>query len=66
MKTRKELKEQYKQMKYKIGVFCIKNKLNGKVFLGSSTDLVAIWHSTKLQLELNSFPNSELQKDWNE
>ncbi len=64
MKTRRELKEEYKQMKYKIGVFKISNKINGKIFIGSSMDLVAIWHAQKLQLDCGMHQNIELQKDW--
>lgn len=64
MKTRKEFKEEYKQMKFKIGVFQIKNNINGKVFIGSSTDLIAIWHANRLQLNCGMHSNSDLQKDW--
>lgn len=64
MKTRKELKEEYKQIKFKMGVFQIRNNLNGKVFIGSSLDLKAIWHAQKLQLDMGMHQNSELQKDW--
>lgn len=66
MKTRKELKEEYKQMKYKMGVFQIKNNVNGKIFIGSSLDLKAIWFAQKLQLNNGMHQNSELQKDWKE
>jgi hypothetical protein len=66
MKTRKELKEEYKLIKYKMGVFQIKNNSNGKIFIGSSLDLKAIWHSQRLQLETGTHINSELQKDWKE
>lgn len=64
MKTRKELKEEYRQMKFKIGVFQIRNILNGKIFIGSSLDLFAIWHAQKLQLDAGMHSNEELQKDW--
>jgi frataxin-like iron-binding protein CyaY len=66
MKTRKELKEEYKQMKYRMGVFQIKNKINGRVFIGSSTDLKAIWYAQKLQLDVGIHQNSDLQKEWKE
>ena len=66
MKTKKELKEEYKQMKFKMGVFQIKNKINDKVFIGSSLDLKAIWFAQKLQLDMGMHQNSELQKDWKE
>ena len=65
-KTRKELKEEYKQMKFQIGVFQIKNKLNGKSFVGSSLDLKAIWNAQRFQLNYGMHQNSELQKDWKE
>ena len=66
MKSRKELKEKYKQMKFKMGVFQIRNNINGKLFIGSSLDLKAIWHAQKLQLDFGIHPNSDLQKDWKE
>jgi group I intron endonuclease len=66
MKTRKELKEEYKLIKYKMGVFQITNKVNGKIFIGSSLDLDAIWHAQKLQLSVGMHQNTELQKDWNQ
>ena len=66
MKTRKDLKEEYKQMKFKMGVFQIKNNINGKIFIGSSLDLKAIWYAQKLQLDMGMHQNSELQKDWKE
>lgn len=64
MKTKKELKDAYKQMKSRMGVFQIRSLSNGKIFLGSSTDLKAIWNSQRLQLELGSHPNTALQQDW--
>jgi hypothetical protein len=66
MKTRKELKEEFKQIKYKMGVFQIRNTVNGKIFLGSSLDLKAIWFAQKLQLETGTHQNRDLQKDWEE
>lgn len=64
MKTRKELKEEYKHMKFQMGVFQIRNTINGKVFIGSSLDLKAIWHAQKLKLDIGMHQNSDLQKDW--
>jgi len=66
MKTRKELKEEYKQMKFKMGVFKIVNIKNNKIFIGSSQDLKAIWHAQKLQLDFGIHPNADLQLDWKE
>lgn len=64
MKSKKELKNEYKQKKFKIGVFQIRNTINNKIFIESSTDLIAIWNRQKFQLNMGNHPNSELQKDW--
>jgi group I intron endonuclease len=66
MKTRKELKEEYKQMKFRMGVFQIRNSINGKIFIGSSLDLNAAWNSHKFRLDFGMHENYELQKDWKE
>lgn len=64
MKTKKEMKEEYKLMKFQMGVFQIRNKINGKIFIGSSTNLTAKWNSQQFQLNMGSHPNRELQEDW--
>ncbi len=66
MKTRKELKEEYKQKKFRIGVFQIRNTVNNKLFIDSSTDLVAIWNRQRMELNFGSHPNLALQKEWKE
>lgn len=53
-------------MKFQMGVFRIRNLVNGKFFVGSSTDLKAIWFAQKLQLNAGMHPNSGLQADWKE
>lgn len=64
MKTNKEMKEEYKFYKSKKGVFKIENKKNGKILVGSSNDLIAIWNRNKAQLRFGTHQNEELQKDW--
>lgn len=66
MKTRKEIKEEYKQQKHKMGVYQIKNISNGKIFIGSSLDLIAIWNRQKMQLKFGNHPNTALQQEWKE
>jgi hypothetical protein len=66
MKTRDELKEEYKLRKPPMGVFQIRNTSSGKVFIASSTQLDKAWNRHKFQLDLNGHPNKELQKEWNE
>lgn len=65
MKTRKELKAAYKEMKFQMGAFQIRNISNGKVFVGTSNNLAAIWNRHKFQLNMGSHRNVVLQKDWN-
>ncbi len=65
MKTQKELKEAYKQMKVPMGVFQIRNTVNGKIFVDSSNNLDAIWNRHRAQLGFGSHPNTALQQDWN-
>ncbi len=66
MRSRKEIKESYKEMKFKIGVYQIRNISNNKIYVGSSTNLAAIWNRQKFQLNYGSHPNTVLQKEWNE
>lgn len=65
MKTRKELKEEYKQRKTQMGVFEIRNTVNNKVFIDSSTDVNAKWNRHQLQLKMGMHVNTALQNDWN-
>jgi hypothetical protein len=66
MKSRKELKEAYKLLKFPMGVYQIRNTTNGKIFIGSSMNLNAVWNSQKFQLEMETHRNPAMQKDWNE
>jgi len=66
LKTRKDLKEEYKNMKFDMGVFQLKNLSNGKIFIGSSLDLKAFWNAQKWQLDFGMHRNAALQNDWKE
>lgn len=64
MKTKKELKQDYKQLKPVMGVFQVKNEQNGKVLIEGSTDVQAKWNRYQTELKFGSHRNKELQKDW--
>jgi hypothetical protein len=64
MKANKELKETYKLTKFKIGVFQIRNTINGKIFVDSSLNLDAVWNRNKGELKFGGHRNKELQQDW--
>jgi len=66
MKTKKEIKDEYKQMTFPMGVFQIKNISNGKVLIDHSTDMLSKWNRHKMELRFGSHKNRNLQKDWNE
>ena len=65
MSSNKQLKEEYKQKKFKVGVFQIRNTVNGKIFVGSSVNLDAIWNRNKGELKFNGHRNKQLQEEWN-
>jgi len=66
MKTKKELKAAYKQMKILMGVFQIKNIENNKVLIDHSIDMESKWNRHKIELKFGNHRNRSLQKDWNE
>lgn len=47
-----------------IGIYCIKNKVNGKCYVGESSNIRKRWNEHKRDLRKQIHPNSELQKDW--
>jgi len=65
MSTKRENRNAYKQMKFRVGIFQIKNLQNNKLFLKTSTDLDRAFNSDQFQLKLGSHKNTELQNDWN-
>ena len=66
MKTKKELKDEYKQMKFPMGVFQIRNLTNDRVMIDNSVDMLSKWNRHKLELNFGSHRNVALQKDWSE
>jgi len=65
MTDRSALKRSYKEMKIPMGIYCVRNRQNGKVLIGSYPNLNAILNRVRAQLRFNSFPNAELQADFN-
>ena len=66
MKTKKELKQAYKQHQPVMGVFQVKNETNGKILIEGSTDVHARWNRHRTELRFGSHRNTQLQKDWNQ
>lgn len=66
MKTKQEIRREYKERKKPAGVFCVKNTVNSKVMLGSSLNLEGPLNSHKFMLTIGSHRNEALQKEWND
>ncbi|WP_261301030.1 GIY-YIG nuclease family protein [Paenibacillus andongensis] len=63
---RKELQEEYKQIKTYMGAIQITNKVNGKIYVDSYPNLKNKWMTLQMQLDAGRFANAQLQKDWKE
>ncbi|NQX60000.1 GIY-YIG nuclease family protein [Paenibacillus qinlingensis] len=63
---RKELQEEFKQIKTYMGVIQILNKVNGKIYISSHSNIKNKWMTIQMQLDNGRFANSQLQKDWKE
>jgi hypothetical protein len=66
MANRKELINAYKEKKQRMGLFQIRNTVNGKILLQSSPNLDTVWNRERFQLKNGVHPNEALQKEWNE
>ncbi len=65
MIDKNELKKKYKETALPMGIYCVKNLANGKVFIGKSQNLNGKLNSLKFQLEHGSSVVKELQSDFN-
>ena len=63
---RKALIRDYKETRRPMGVFRVRNTVNGKSLVGTSADLPGMLNRQRFQLELGSHPSRDLQKDWKE
>ncbi len=66
MKSRQDIKREYKERKKPAGVFQVKNTVNGKVLLRSSLNLEGPLNAHKFMLTIGRHQNEALQKEWNE
>jgi hypothetical protein len=64
MKTRAEIKREYKETPKQAGIFKIQNKINGKVLLGSSFNLHGPLNRYKFELQMGVHAHKDLQQDW--
>lgn len=50
---------------FKVGIYCIENKINHKKYIGQSTDIDGRWCHHKGELNNGTHHNDYLQKAWN-
>lgn len=48
-----------------IGIYAIKNKINGKMYVGQSVNIKKRWYMHKRKLKMNIHHNNHLQYSWN-
>ncbi len=65
MDHRKELIQQYKEMKIEAGIYQIKNLKNQKILIRSTPDLKTM-KGTQVVLRGGGFRNKQLQDEWNQ
>jgi group I intron endonuclease len=61
---KKKLISDYKNTKVPMGIYMIKNKVTGKVLLGSSLNLNGPLNRHKFELKTGMHKNPELMEDW--
>jgi group I intron endonuclease len=64
MIDKSELKKKYKQTLTPMGVYQLKNLVNGKILVGSSKNLPARKNRFEMELSYEGFTNKELQLDF--
>ena len=65
-RSRAEIRRTYKEAPRQAGVFQVKNLKNGKVLLGSSTNLHGPLNKHRFLLTIGRHDNQALQSDWNQ
>ena len=66
MDRKKELKEQYKQMRPQMGVYLLRCRQADRVYIGASQNIKGMLNRIRFQLAAGSIPNRRLQKIWDD
>ncbi|WP_208719079.1 GIY-YIG nuclease family protein [Corallococcus sicarius] len=62
--ARSERKRAYKEAAVPMGIYVIRNRVNGKVFLGHSINLPAMFNRIRFEFAQRMHRVPELQADW--
>ncbi len=64
---KKDLKREYKETGQLAGIYQVRNKVNGKIFVKASPNIPAAFNSIKFQLKLGSgFFDASFNREWKE
>ncbi|TCO74637.1 GIY-YIG nuclease family protein [Marinisporobacter balticus] len=66
MKKNNEMKRRYKEIEMPMGVFIIRNNMNGKAFINVSTDVKSTLNRFRFELKKGSHRVKDTQNDWKE
>lgn len=64
--SRKERTRQYLENPRPMGIYRVRNTVNGKSLIGASVDLPSMLNRQQAQLRMGAHTNRALQSDWNE
>ena len=64
MLNKKQLSKDYKQQKQPAGIYSVHNKIDNKMFIGTSKNLPAVIRRFEFTLQMESFPYQELIEDY--
>ena len=62
---RKALIRAYKDARRPMGVFGVRNTVNGRMFIGTTVDLPSMLNRQRAQLRMGGHESKDLQRDWN-
>lgn len=64
MKSRSDLKREYKERKRPMGVFLVRNRRSGRFQVHAALDLQAAMNRLRAEITPATNPNLELLRDW--
>ncbi|RJE88840.1 DUF2087 domain-containing protein [Paenibacillus sp. 1011MAR3C5] len=62
--ARKAMTAEYQERVRAMGVYGIKNNMNGRMYIGASTNMDGLWSKEQFILGLGSHMNKKLQQEW--
>ncbi len=64
MINKKQISKEYKQQKQPAGIYAVHNKIDNKMYIGTSKNLPAVLRRFEFTLQMESFPYQDLVDDY--